>query len=336
MARNGSTTGAFPAAEGFRLGWDALPASVLSSLQDGFGARVVEATSQPGGFSPGIAARVRLSDGRRAFVKAISSSPNPHSPQLHRQEAEIAKALPPTAPVPKFLFNVDDGDWVALAFEDVGGAHPQLPWRDEELERVLRSLSEMATSVTPSPIAMAPISSETFSFIGWRELRRDAKAEIEPWARRHIAELIELESDWVEAASGETLLHADLRADNVLISPDRVVFVDWPHACVGAAWIDLVFFLPSVAMQGGPKPWEVFAEHPLARSAPPEYVDTSVAAVAGYFLWRGSGPPPPGLPGLPAFARAQGVEALSWLRQRLMATLKDRELPVCRGEVPGL
>jgi aminoglycoside phosphotransferase (APT) family kinase protein len=317
VVRDGSNAAAFPAAEGSRLGWHALPASVLRSLEDTFGARVLEATSQPGGFSPGIAVRVRLSDGRRAFVKAISSSPNPQSPQLHRREAEIANALPPTAPVPKFLFSVDDGDWVALAFEDVGGAHPEVPWRDEELERVLQGISELATALTPSPIDMAPISAETFPFIGWRELRRDAKAQIEPWARRHIAELIELESEWVEAASGETLLHADLRADNILATPNRVVFVDWPHACVGAAWIDLVFFLPSVAMQGGPKPWEVFAEHPLASTAPPERVDASVAALAGYFLWRGSSPPPPGLPGLPAFARAQGEEALSWLRQRL-------------------
>jgi aminoglycoside phosphotransferase (APT) family kinase protein len=286
-------------------------------LEDRFGARVVEATSQPGGFSPGIAARVRLSDGRRAFIKAISSHPNPHSPQMHRREAEIARALPEGAPVPRFLFDVDDGDWVALAFEDVEGAHPELPWRADELERVLRAISETASSLTPSPIAMAPISAESFPFVGWRELRRDAKAEIEPWARRHIAELIELESEWADAASGETLLHADLRADNILITPDRVVFVDWPHACVGAAWIDLVFFLPSVAMQGGPKPWEVFAEHPVSGSAPPDRVDAAVAAVAGYFIWRASSPAPPGLPGLPAFARAQGVEALSWLRQRL-------------------
>jgi aminoglycoside phosphotransferase len=317
VATDGSRTRAFPAAEGSRLAWDALPPSLLNSLEEGFGAGVVGATSQPGGFSPGVAARVRLSDGRRAFVKAISSYPNPHTPQLHRREAKIAEAFPRSAPVPKFLFAVDDGDWVALAFEDAGGAHPVLPWRLEELQRVLRGISELALCLTPSPIEMAPISAETFPFIGWRELRRDAKADIEPWARRHIAELVELESEWVDAASGETLLHGDLRADNILISPDKVVFVDWPHACIGAPWIDLVFFLPSVAMQGGPKPWEVFAEHPLASSAPPERVDAVVAALSGYFLWRGSSPPPPGLPGLPAFARAQGVEALSWLRQRL-------------------
>jgi aminoglycoside phosphotransferase (APT) family kinase protein len=317
MVEDGFSEKGFPLAEGSRLPWEALPATFVSSLEQRFGAEIVEADTQPGGFSPGIAARVRLSDGRSAFVKAISSDPNPHSPQLHRREAEIAKALPTHAPVPRFLFAVDDGDWIALAFEDVAGVHPALPWRAAELERVLRAISDLTFSLTPSPIEMPPLSDETFPFIGWRELRRDAKADIEPWARRHLPELIELESEWVEAAAGETLLHADLRADNILITPDRVVFVDWPHACVGAPWLDLVFFLPSVAMQKGPDPWTIFAEHPLGVGAPPARVDAVVAALAGFFLWRGSVPAPPGLPGLPAFARAQGVEALRWLRQRL-------------------
>jgi Phosphotransferase enzyme family len=304
-------------AEGSRLSWDALPSSILRSLEDRFRAEITEAVTQPGGFSPGIAVRVRLSDGRRAFVKAISGDPNPHSPEMHRREAQIARGLPVYAPVPRFLFEVDDGEWIALAFQDVQGTHPALPWRDGEVRRVLRAISDLTLSLTPTPIKLPPISAETFPFVGWRELRHDAKADLEPWARRHIAELIELESEWVSAASGQTLLHADLRADNILITSESVVFVDWPHACVGAAWIDLVFFLPSLAMQGGPKPWTIFEQHPLGDGAPPQRVDAIVAALAGFFLWRGSCPPPPGLPGLPAFARAQGVEALRWLRQRL-------------------
>ncbi len=56
------------------------------------------------------------------------------------------------------------------------------------------------------------------------------------------------------AAGGETLLHLDLRADNLLLSKkERVLVVDWPHACVEIPWVDVAFFAPSsVAMQGGP------------------------------------------------------------------------------------
>jgi hypothetical protein len=95
------------------------------------------------------------------------------------------------------------------------------------------------------------------------------------------------------------------------------VFVDWPHVSLGAPWVDLLAFLPSVAMQGGPKPWELFDDHPVAGSATPEHVDAVLAALAGFFVQRSVLPPPPGLPTLRQFQRAQGVEALAWLRRRL-------------------
>src|SRR5204862_5986967 len=122
----------FPAAEGDRLASEDVPAGVRSALDERFGSPVVRADVQPGGFSPGTAVRVRLRDGRRAFVKAVGSEPNPDSPGFHRNEARVAAAMPPDAPVPRFLFAHDDGEWVALAFEDVDGRHPELPWRRGE------------------------------------------------------------------------------------------------------------------------------------------------------------------------------------------------------------
>jgi aminoglycoside phosphotransferase (APT) family kinase protein len=47
------------------------------------------------------------------------------------------------------------------------------------------------------------------------------------------------------------LLHADIRADNILLTRQRAMVVDWPWAR-GAAFTDLVLFAPSVALQGGP------------------------------------------------------------------------------------
>jgi hypothetical protein len=315
--QSGARDGEFPRAEGSRLPWSALPSTILGPLEERFGSAIAGAVSQPAGFSPGVAARVRLADGRRAFVKAVSTSPNADSPRFHRREAKIAAALPPEAPAPRFLFAVDDGEWIALAFEDVDGEGPRLPWRPAELARVLQAMSQLADSLTPSPIPASEVSEVGFPFFGWRELAADTSAPLDPWARQNLERLLELESHWSHAARGETLVHGDLRADNILLTSSRVFFVDWPHASIGASWIDLVFFLPSVAMQRGPKPWVVFENHPLGRGAPPDRVDTVVAAVAGFFVGRGSLPSPPGLPGLREFAGAQGAQALSWLRQRL-------------------
>jgi len=314
------TDSAFPAAEGTRLAWEAVPASVRSALEERLGSPVAEAVVQPGGFSPGTAARLRLADGRRVFVKAVGSSPNADSPTFHRNEARIAAAMPRGAPVPRFLLTYDDGDWVALAFEDVDGRHPEVPWRQEELDRVLAAVGDLVESLTPAPVQAPPVG-EYFNdqFRGWRELAAgQAEPEwLDPWAMSNLDRLAALEGGWPDAAAGETLLHGDLRADNILVTPARVLFVDWPHACVGAGWVDLTFMLPSVAMQRGPKPWELFDRHPFGRSAPPDRVDAVVAAVAGFFVWRGSLPPPPGLPGVRAFQRAQGTHALAWLRHRV-------------------
>jgi aminoglycoside phosphotransferase (APT) family kinase protein len=307
---------AFPPARGERLAWEALPDAVRAGIEERLGSTVVGAETQPGGFSPGVASRLRLEDGRSAFAKAVGPEPNPDSPDFHRREARIAAALPPETPAPQFLFSLDERGWVALVFEDVLGHEPQLPWREDELARVLDALATLAEALTPAPISAPPVA-ETLDdlFDGWRTL----EGHVDDWAAEHLEELRELESGWAAAAEGETLLHCDVRADNILLTPERVVFVDWPHACVGAAWVDLLAFLPSVAMQGGPHPWTIFESHRVGRDVPPERLNPVLAALAGFFLQRCTLPPPPGLSTLREFQRGQGIEALAWLRRSLGA-----------------
>ncbi|MEN3537255.1 hypothetical protein AAH991_19240 [Microbispora sp. ZYX-F-249] len=95
-----------------------------------------------------------------------------------------------------------------------------------------------------------------------------------------------------------------------------MVVVDWPWACLSTRWFDLLHMLPSVTMQGGPPPAEVFDGHPVATKADGDAVTAVLAAVTGFFVQRRSLPPPPGLPTLRAFQLAQGRAALAWLRQR--------------------
>ncbi|WP_396454977.1 aminoglycoside phosphotransferase family protein [Actinomadura sp.] len=302
-----------------RLPWDSVPDHVRNDVETLLGARVVAAATQPGGFSPGVAARLRLDDGSRAFVKSAGPAPNPDTPGIHRAEARIAAALPGTAPVPRLLGSFDRAGWVTLVFEDIDGRHPREPWDAAELDRVLDALVRLASSMTPAPID-APTAGERFgaSFRGWRRLAAGGDLTgLDPWARRNLARLAALEDAWEDAAAGTTLAHADVRADNILLTGDRVVIVDWPWACLAAPWFDLVAMLPSVHLQGGPSPADVFGAHPLARGADEEAVTSVVAAVAGYFVHAGRQPPPPGLPSLRAFQRDQGEVALDWLRRRM-------------------
>jgi aminoglycoside phosphotransferase (APT) family kinase protein len=310
-------------ATGVRLPWQDVPEEIRRAVESRLGAPVAEAVTQTGGFSPGAAARLTLTDGRRAFAKAVGPEPNPLSAGIYRAEARISAALPEGVPAPRLLASFDSGGWVALLFEDVDGRPPADPWRADELARVLDALERLAATLTPSPVA-APSAEETLGgqFRGWRLLAaaRDAGEDdltgLDPWAARHLDALAGLEEGWTEAIRGESLVHGDIRADNLLLTGGEVMVVDWPWAFIGASWFDLLQLLPSVRMQGGPPAEEVFAAHPVGRAADPEAVTAVLAALTGYFVRQARQPAPPGLPTLRAFQEAQGRTALEWLRTR--------------------
>jgi len=282
----------------------------------------VSAVTQAGGFSPGVAARLRAADGRRVFVKAVCSTPNPDAPRFHRREAGIAAALPAAAPVPGLLWSYDEGGdgWVVLVFEDIEGRHPATPWLPDELDRVLDALQVLGESLTPSPVSenLAGTIVEWLARNGqsWQRLLHEPLAGRDAWSVRHAERLAMLEAQAPDAARGDTLLHFDTRADNLLLTPDRVYVVDWPHARLGQAWVNLVSFAPSVAMQGGPDPEQVLLRHAAGRTADPEAVSAVIAAVAGYFTYQSLLPPPPGIPTVRQFQAAQGEVARRWLAQR--------------------
>jgi hypothetical protein len=302
-----------------RLAWEQVPAGLRAEAERLLGARVTAARTQPGGFSPGAAARLELDNGGRAFAKATGTELNPDSARFHRREARIAAALPAAVPAPRLLGTAEDGGWVLLLFEDADAALPELPWRPGELARVLDAMTGLAAALDPAPLAARPVTrARAGIYQGWRQLLADgaAGAGLDPWARAHLADLAALEAGWAGAAAGTALAHGDIRSDNVLLSADRVLFVDWPHACLAAPWFDLVSMLPSVTLQGGPPPEAIAAAHPLTAAADQAAVTAVVAATAGYFARQSGQPAPPGIPTVREFQAAQGRVALDWLRAR--------------------
>ncbi len=306
------------ASGGQRIEWSVIAPDVRASIEAMLDAPVIEARNQAGGFSPGLAARCLLADGRRAFVKAVSPDQNPAAVAIHRREAEIARRLPPDLPVPRFLGVVDDGHWVALVFDEVAGTQPDEPWTDTQLGAVLPALQRFAEQVTPTPVPELETFEDRYAavFDGWRRL---AGGDGDPSSYGQdvvtaVDRLSALEVGWAEASAGDTLLHTDLRADNLLLTPDGgVVLVDWPWACTGAAFLDLVLLLPSVGLGGGPDPATVIERYSLFADVDPDALLAVVTALAGFFVRQSLDPAPPGLPTVRAFQRAQAEVALHWL-----------------------
>ncbi len=325
------------ASGGGRLRWDDLPEALRDELEAVAGGRVVEERSVVSGFSPGLASVLTFDDGRRLFVKAARTADEPVAADLHRAEAKVATRLPREIPAPRFAWGHGDGDWIVLAFDVVDGHVPTTPWIPDELDRVLAVLERVA--VVPGARGMRlPPTGPDFSDMstGWRALRDDPDpglAALVPWAAEHLDALAAAERGALVACEGESFVHGDLRADNVLLTTRKVYLVDWPHASRGAAWLDLAMFLPSVVMQGvadvtepvtvsadaarrargGAWAASTFAAHPLGRDVHPADLRAVVAGVAGYFLNSARRSAVPTIPNLRAFQRAQGVAAVAWL-----------------------
>ncbi|MGI9002845.1 MAG: phosphotransferase family protein [Pseudonocardia sp.] len=314
-----------------RLRWVELPDAPRTAIEATLGAPVAAEVPQTGGFSPGLASRLRLADGRRVFVKAVNGERNTHAPVLYRREASVMAALPGAVPAPALRHTYDDGDWVALVLDDIDGRHASEPWNSTDLRRVLSALTDLAHRLTPSPAKVPDVRDDLAdNYRSWRRLADDHDtAGLDPWVAEHLSQLVDLEAGWTYAAEGDTLLHADLRADNILLTPDTVAIIDWPYAVHGVVWLDLLLLLVSVAATTSLDPEPLWTGHPLGRAADPNGATAVLAAVAGDFTYCSRQPAPRNLPHLRRHQQQKAAAALSWLRNRTsrVATSSSTILP---------
>jgi aminoglycoside phosphotransferase len=311
------TAGTGPAA-GVHLPWAEVPDAVRTWAAGVGGGPPRSTPDLSGGFSPGATTLLDCPGGG-IFVKAVGAALNPESPGFHRREAVVSAALPSAPEFPRLLSVYDDGDWVALAFDAIDGRPPLHPWDAHELRAAVHALDALHDALTPNPVPDAPTAGDRLAhlFGGWAALAAldSPPAGLGPWSARHLDRLVELESGWRDAVAGPTLLHCDVRADNLLVTSGGVVFVDWPHACVGERVMDLVAWAPSVALEGGPDPEELLALSAPSSAVDPDVVAVLVAAFAGFLVSHSLQPAPPGLPTLRGFQGAQGAVALAWLER---------------------
>jgi aminoglycoside phosphotransferase (APT) family kinase protein len=269
------------------ISWWQLPDHVRSAVESSLGSDVVEAVTQPGGFSPGAKARVRTGKGGRAFVKALSMDRDSPSVRLYRNEAVVMPYLPVDLPVPRLLDVYDDGNWVALVYEDIDGRPPAIPWRRDELDRVAGAIADLGAALDPSPWPDAPTFADVNAGVmqAWRDLATSPPSNLDTPVRRMIDRLAAEEVDLGEVVRGEALLHDDIRSDNLLLTPDgRVVFVDWGMPCKGAVWLDLMMFALTPDLYEGADPDVLVRNHPLTHHVAPSSID--VVVLAGYAVGR--------------------------------------------------
>jgi thiamine kinase-like enzyme len=113
-------------------------------------------------------------------------------------------------------------------------------------------------------------------------------------------------------------VHFDLYPHNILLTPERVVFVDWPHARLGNPIVDLVTVLSSATADGlDPEP--TLRDHAADAGIDQTAVTAILAANAGFLLAGGLSPMPVGLEAIAAMKLHLGLGAVTWLHRRLAA-----------------
>lgn len=295
-----------------RLEWAHLPPPIRAMVERRIGTPVAEARSQTSGFTPGFASVLVGEDGSHHFVKAASVKAQRMFAESYREEARKLAALPASVPAPKLLWVHDDDAWVVLGIEHVAGRAPRRPWREADLVATLDMLADLAETLTPPPagLVLEPVADDLASLPAhWDYVRRT-------FALPNADEAAALAARFATVTAGRTLVHTDVRDDNLLITDDgRVLLCDWNWPVVGAPWLDALFLLV------GPRGDGLDVEHLLAThrafaGLDPEAVDVVLALLVGYFLKSGDDPVPPSSPHIRDHQHWQGDVAWHWLCER--------------------
>ncbi len=132
----------------------------------------------------------------------------------------------------------------------------------------------------------------------------------------HVDEAASLAAQFADITTGETVVHTDIRDDNLLLCADgRVLLCDWNWPVRGADWLDSLFLM--IGPRGDGLDVEAaLAAHPLTAKLPSEHVDIALALVTGYFLKSADEPVPPTSPHIRDHQRWQAEVCWDWLSER--------------------
>ncbi|MBB4752897.1 phosphotransferase [Actinoplanes lobatus] len=280
---------------------------------------IVGHTDLHGGMSPGPAAGLRLADGRRVFVKAVSAEVRAHNHRMIAQESAVLDVLPMSVPAPRRLATVEHGPWIAMATTWAAGETAEL-WTDASIAAVAEACR--TASGHPAPGALPPVAERVFDFDGWARLLEIGPGGV--WEAAYVEPAAEVVAGWERWTAGDALVHRDVRLDNTTVAAGRrtAVLLDWAYAAAGAPWIDLAQLAADVVATGhslGPRA-ATDAAYRLLRTLPPE-ASRFVVGLAGMWTIRAATVPDTFNPSISAWRRARSA-ALQPLVARLIADLR--------------
>jgi hypothetical protein len=275
---------------------------LTAPIESTLGKRVVNLHPIGRGYSPAQRMVVSFADGSSLFAKRGTS---PLTVEWLRQEKRIYETL--TGSFMAHYLGWIESETPILLLEDLSHAHWPPPWHEEQIRQVVDTLPHLwGSSLSDIP----KLVDLTDSYNGWIQVANDPtpflSLGIASASWLDVALPILLAIDGAQVVAGESLLHLDLRSDNICILDGRVILVDWNLVCLGNPDFDLGFWLPSLETEGGPPPESVL----------PGAGDIA-ALVSGFFAARAGLPAIPDAPDVRRIQRVQLKSALPWAARAL-------------------
>ncbi len=220
---------------------------------------------------------MRFESGKSAFVKHATDE---QTASWLKSEHAVYEAV--QGDFLPDLLGWDGGDFPILILEDLSHAGTVPPWTEEAIERVFGLLDVLAR--TKLPDTFRPLTNYPEPFDGWHQIAKDRTPFLKlglvsaGWLDGALPALLQAEA--AADLSGDSLVHTDLRSDNIFFHRNLTMLIDWNWACRGNPKFDLVSWLPSLHTEGGPPPWEITVDEP-----------NLIAMQAGYLAHRVATPP---------------------------------------------
>lgn len=272
-------------------------AAIQTRIRNLIGATPAAFVRIDGGYTPALRWTFQAG-GVRLFVKVATT---PMTAGMLRSEVQAYINLR-AGFMPDFVGWDDDPAHPLLIIEDLSDAVWPPPWTPDRVDQVRAQIAMMhRTPATLAPFAglhgahdgnWAAVAADPAPFLGLRLVTP-------AWLDLALPLLLTAEERCT--TGGAALTHWDLRSDNICITSRGVKFVDWAEACLSNPELDLGFWLPSLAAEGGPSPEQILPDRPQV-----------AAWVAGFFAARAGLPSIPDAPRVRQVQRQQLAPALAW------------------------
>lgn len=270
---------------------------LISRIEKLVGAKVESYRRVEGGYTPAL--RLLCRTAHVDFFVKVGVTPST-SKNLYR-EIRVYNCLSGDF-MPRLVAWEHHESEPVLIIEDLSMHHWPPPWDERQIELTLAQINALHNTSA---------ALETFAEVhgtdvgNWKSVADDP----EPFLSLKVAD-----ARWLESAlpdlirhqencptAGDSLIHWDLRSDNICLTEKQAKFIDWNGACLSNPRLDLGFWLPSLAYEAGLKPETILPDAP------------EVAAwVSGFFAARAGLPKIVDAPRVRTVQRQQLATALPW------------------------